>query len=69
MKCLRCEIAKAKLRAILYHNMRWSAAELVNDLNALYDGVYYLVRNDHGAMVYRKSDVEGSPAIEIWFFH
>ena len=68
MNCIRCEILRAKAWAILYHNTGRSASELVNKLNDTQEGVYYHVANEHGAMVYRKSNVDGAPAIEIWFF-
>jgi hypothetical protein len=68
MKCIRCEILRAKLRAILYKNMRWSVEELVDDLNAGLPGVYYCNRHEGGAEVYRESDVVGSPAILIASF-
>lgn len=71
MNCIRCEIARAKLWAILYHNTGRSAADLVNKLNETQDGVYYRHCNlSFGIMetVYRKSNVEGAPPIEIWVF-
>jgi len=68
MACLRCEIAKAKLRAIVYHNMRWPAEELAADLTARYAGEYFAVRNEHGAGVMRRNDNPNAPSIEIWFF-
>ena len=67
MKCLRCEIARAKLRAILYANMRWPVEKLVDDLNAMFKASYYRIRNSKGAIVYRDNDGPG-PAIEIWHF-
>ena len=68
MACIRCEIARAKLRAIVYHNMRWPAEELAADLTARLPGEYYAQRNEHGAMVYRRNDNPEAPSIEIWFF-
>lgn len=67
MKCLRCEIARAKLRAILYVNMRWPVEKLVDDLNATFAAGYYRIRDANGATVYRDNDGLG-PAIEIWHF-
>lgn len=68
MNCIRCEIIRAKLQAILYANMRWPAEQLVNDLNDSLRGVYFVIRNEHGAQVYRKNDNPDAPHIEIWFF-
>lgn len=68
MACIRCEIARAKLTAILYHNMRWSAEELAADLSERLSGEYYAQRNEHGAMVYRRNNNPDAPPIEIWFF-
>lgn len=68
MNCLRCELARAKLRAIVYHNLRWPAEELAADLTARYAGEYFVVRNEHGAGVFRRNDNPNAPSIEIWFF-
>ena len=68
MNCIRCEIAKAKLRAVVWSNMRWPAEELAADLTARYRGEYVAVRNEHGAMIFRKNDNPEAPDIEIWFF-
>lgn len=68
MNCIRCEIARAKLRAIIFANMRWPVEELAADLTARYAGEYYAVRTGQGAMVYRRNDNPEAPAIEIWFF-
>lgn len=68
MACIRCEIARAKLRAIIYCNMRWPVEELATDLTARYAGEYYAVRNEHGAGVFRRNDNPEAPSIPIWFF-
>lgn len=68
MNCIRCEIARAKLRAIIYHNMRWPVEELAEDLTARYRGEYYAVRNEHGAGVFRRNDNPDAPSIPIRFF-
>lgn len=68
MNCIRCEIARAKLRAIIYANMRWPAEELAADLTARYAGEYFAVRNEAGAMIYRRNNNPEASAIEIWLF-
>ncbi len=68
MNCLRCELVRAKLRAVIYHNARWTAEELAADLTERYKGEYYAVRNEHGAGVFRRNDNPEAPSIAIWFF-
>lgn len=68
MKCVRCEIARAKVRAIFYYNMGLSPEALAVDLSGRYEGEYFVRRNEHGAAVYRRNDNPIAPAIEIWFF-
>lgn len=68
MNCLRCELARAKALAILFWNLRKQPGDLVNRLNDTLTGSYFEVSNEHGSMIYRKSNVEGSPNVEIWFF-
>lgn len=68
MNCIRCEIARAKLRAIIYNNMRWPAEQLVNDLNKSQRGVYLIERDHNGSQVYRLNDNNQAPDILIWQF-
>lgn len=67
MKCIRCELTRAKLLAGALNLLGRSTRSIVDALNVKYDGSYYKVWNDKGEMIYRASNVKGGPPIEILF--
>lgn len=69
MTCIRCEIAKAKLKAMLYENMRWSVEDLIKSLNEKYQGFYYQKRHSGGVTVYRRTLFPSAGTeVKIWTF-
>lgn len=40
MKCVRCEIVRAKLRCFVLFNLGFKIEEIVAELNRTYDGIY-----------------------------
>lgn len=68
MNCVRCEIARAKIRTVWLFNLGNGADEIVFDLNGRYSGVYgYTIEGDL-LRIWRKVTVEAVADVHIATF-
>lgn len=68
MSCVRCEISRAKLIAIVFSNLGFTAQEVASHLTKRYEGTYFVVHNEHGKGVMRRNNNPDAPSIPIWMF-
>lgn len=71
MKCLRCELIRAKLYAIICYNTTRDVDALMSKLNTDLTGAYFYSRRWHPAdgyatTIFRFNDNPLAPNIEIW---
>lgn len=66
MKCVRCEIIRAKLKAVLMYSLGYSIEEIVEELNGSYSGLFEAQREGEQIVIRRypvkdgvKADNEG----------
>lgn len=64
MKCVRCEIIRAKLESILLWNFGYSLPEICDSLNAAYSGTYAATQT---GMIVRYPEGVNSEAFTVIF--
>ena len=68
MNCVRCEIMRAKLRAIVMFNLGATIEEIVESLNIAYSGVYVAHWLAHGVEIRRSPSDKVEASVLIAFF-
>lgn len=68
MACVRCEIARAKVRAILLYGVGYSIEEIITELNDVYSGIYVAEWQGHNVEIRRVPNESVSESVLIASF-